>query len=126
MTPLNGFPGMSDLFLTSDAKTRSICAENPTGEPGGGARCPLDEGIALAAARDLGIGWKVNPYILIQPHATFEIANISGSGCIQHIWLTPAGRWRDTIIRFYWMGRCRGSWGSRNFTRAPRCMPPSI
>ena len=100
----NGLSGMSDLFRTSNAKTRSISPENFTGEAGGGGRCKLEDGNAKNAARDLGTGWKVNPYIIIQPGETFEIANIEGSGCIQHIWLTPTGKWRDTILRMYWDG----------------------
>jgi hypothetical protein len=101
----NGLSGMADLFRLSEAKTRSICPENFTGEGGGGARCPLEQGIARNAARDLGTGWKVNPYIKIGPGSTFEIARIDGPGCIQHIWLTPTGQWRDTILRFYWDGQ---------------------
>lgn len=54
--------------------------------------------------RDLGTGWKVNPYIIIPPGETFEIAHITGSGMINHIWMTPTGKWRDAIIRFYWDG----------------------
>ena len=30
------------------------------------------------------------------------IAEVTGSGAIQHIWMTPTGRWRNTIVRFYW------------------------
>ena len=29
--------------------------------------CPLEQGSARHAARDLGTGWKVNPYIVMQP-----------------------------------------------------------
>ena len=105
MFNVNFMGGISNLSLLSNAKTRSICPENFTGEPGGGARCELENGIAQKAARDLGKGWKVNPYIRLQPGETFEIANIDGEGMIQHIWLTPTGKWRDVIIRFYWDGQ---------------------
>lgn len=54
------------------------------------------------AARDLGPTWKVNPYIHIKPGETFTLAEIDGSGAIQHIWMTPTGNWRFSIIRFYW------------------------
>ena len=37
--------------------------------------CPLENGTARAAARDLGTGWKVNPYFIIPPGETFEIAH---------------------------------------------------
>ena len=95
--------GLGDLSALSNAKTRSISPENFTGEKGKG-------GIATPAradhpARDLGQGWKVSPYINIEPGATFEIADIDGPGCIQHIWMTPTGKWRNTIMRIYWDGQ---------------------
>ena len=95
---------MNDLMKVKKAKTRSISAENPTGAPGMGGRCPLEEGIAKSAARDLGTGWKVNPYIRIPAGDTWTLADIEGPGVINHIWLTPTGKWRDLIIRFYWDG----------------------
>jgi len=93
---------MGNLFLTSDAKTRSISPENYTGEKGKGGMCPVEEGNAKKAARDLGTGWKVNPFIILQPGETFALADIEGPGCISHIWLTPTGKWRNTILRMYW------------------------
>lgn len=96
---------MGNLYRLSDAKTRSISPENPTGEKGKGGMCELEDGVARAAARDLGKGWKVSPYIVIQPGETFAIADIAGAGCIQHIWLTPTGKWRNTILRMYWDNR---------------------
>ena len=93
---------MENLHLLSGAVTRSISPENFNGAKGMGGMCELEDGTAKHAARDLGKGWKVNPYIKIQPKETFEIANIDGPGAIQHIWMTPTGKWRNTIIRFYW------------------------
>ena len=93
---------MGTLFLLSNTVSRSISPENFTGEKGGGAKCRLEDGSAKLAARDLGTGWKVNPYVRIGAGETFEMADIQGSGAIQHIWLTPTGKWRNTIIRFYW------------------------
>ena len=93
---------LDNLFLLSNAKSRSISPENPTGEKGGGAMCELEDGAAAPAARDLGKGWKVNPYIRIPEHSTVTIAEIEGPGCIQHIWMTPSKSWRNIIIRFYW------------------------
>lgn len=89
-------------------KSRSICAENFTGEPGKGGMCPLEDGVARHAARDLGTGWKVNPFVCIASGSTFEIANIDGPGMIRHIWLTAAdaGRsFREVILRIYWDGQ---------------------
>lgn len=96
---------MGNLYRLSKAASRSISPENFTGAKGAGAMCGLEEGSAREAARDLGRGWKVNPYIRVAPGETFEIAHIEGPGAIQHIWLTPTGKWRDTIIRFYWDGQ---------------------
>jgi len=96
---------IGNLFLMSKAKTRSISPENFTGEKGKGGMCPVEKGTAHQAARDLGLGWKVNPYIILQPGEVFTIADIEGPGCIQHIWLTPTGKWRNTIIRAYWDGQ---------------------
>jgi len=94
--------GMSNIFMLSDAKTRSISPENPTGERGGGGRCMPADGSAKAEAAELGLGWKVNPYVIVAPGETHNMADIEGPGIIQHIWITPTGRWRDSILRFYW------------------------
>ena len=99
---------MGNLYRLSDAKTRSISPENFTGEKGrGGMADPADSdkpnvANAYNAARDLGQGWKVNPYIRINPGETFTLAEIEGPGAIQHIWMTPAGNWRYNILRIYW------------------------
>lgn len=92
----------SNLFLVSDAKTRSISPENFTGEKGKGGMATLEEGTARRAARDLGQGWKVNPYVVIKANQTFTLAEITGPGAIQHIWMTPTGDRRLSILRFYW------------------------
>ena len=76
---------MGNLSRLSDAKTRSVSPENFTGEKGKGGMCPLEEGTAKEAARDLGTGWKVNPYIVIPGESIFTIADIEGPGAIQHI-----------------------------------------
>jgi hypothetical protein len=102
MPQFNGL-GMSlgSLSRLSNAETRSISPENLTGEKGRGAMAK--EGSASVAARDLGQGWKVNPYVVIEPGATFELANIAGQGAIQQIWMTLArGKWRFSILRAYW------------------------
>lgn len=91
---------LNNLFRLSTAKTRSISPENFTGEKGKGGMAK--EGVASKNARDLGQGWKVNPYIIIEPGKTFTLAEINGSGAIQHIWLTPTGIWRFSILRMYW------------------------
>lgn len=93
---------LHNLYRLSNAKTRSISPENFTGEKGKGGMATLDEGSASKAARDLGQGWKVNPYIHIEPNSTFVLADIDGPGAVQQIWMTPTGNWRFSIIRIYW------------------------
>ncbi|MES2375534.1 MAG: glycoside hydrolase family 172 protein [Bacteroidota bacterium] len=100
---------LGTLSKLSDAKTRSISPENFTGEKGkGGMADPVkDKGKrnvanATNAARDLGVGWKVNPYIIINAGETITIAEMTGPGAVQHIWMTPTGNWRLSILRFYW------------------------
>src|SRR5688500_10249182 len=81
-TPFNGVEtNLGNLFRTSNAVTRSISPENRTGEPGkGGMADPrADSGKknianASAAARELGRGWKVNPYLEIAAGETITLA----------------------------------------------------
>ena len=91
---------MSNLFKLSDARSRSISPENFNGEKGKGGMAT--EGTGSKASRDLGQGWKVSPSVRIKSKTTFTVAEITGSGSIQHIWMTPTGNWRHSIIRFYW------------------------
>ena len=93
---------MDHLSRLEKKMSRSISPENYTGDKAGGARSPVEKGFAHLAARDLGTGWKVNPYIILQPGETFTIADIDGSGIIEHFWLTPTGKWRNPILRMYW------------------------
>src|SRR6185436_364593 len=91
---------MGNIYRLSNAKTFSISPENFTGEKGKAAMAI--EGNASQAASELGRGWKVNPYIIIQPGQTFTLGEITGSGAIQQIWMTPTGNWRFSILRMYW------------------------
>jgi len=91
---------LHNLYRTSKAKTRSISPENFTGEKGKGGMS--EDGPALHAARELGQGWKVSPYVRIPAKTTFTMAEIEGPGAIQQIWMTPAGNWRWSILRVYW------------------------
>ncbi len=101
------FGSLSTLYRTSNARSRSISPENLSGAKGQAAMAT--QGNASRAARDLGQGWKVNPYIIIQPGQTATLADISGSGAIQHIWMTPTGTWRYSILRMYWDGEAEPS-----------------
>jgi Protein of unknown function (DUF2961) len=91
---------LGNLYRLSDAKTYSISPENPTGEKGKGGAAT--DGTGAKAARELGLGWKLSPSIVIQPGQTFTLAQIAGSGVIEHIWMTPTGNWRLSILRMYW------------------------
>lgn len=103
MQKFNGLTtDLGSLSRLSDAKTRSLSPENFTGEKGKGGMAELGEGVASKQAADLGRGWKVNPYVVIKAGETFELGNIEGPGAIQHMWMTPTGVWRHTIIRIYW------------------------
>jgi hypothetical protein len=94
---------LGNLSLVSEAETRSISPENPTGEHGGGARAPARPG---SPARDLGPGWKTRAYIDVPPGETAVLADVAGPGAIQSIWMTPANvPNRDVILRFYWDGQ---------------------
>ena len=93
---------LGNLARLSDAKTRSISPENFTGEKGKGGMAT--EGTGQHASRELGQGWKVSPSVHIQPGQTFTMAEINGSGAIQHIWMTPTGNNRLNILRIYWDG----------------------
>ena len=108
-TPFNGLEmNLGNLSRISNAKTRSISPENFTGEKGKGGMAKIEDkdipntANSANATRDLGQGWKVNPFIRIKPGETFTIAEINGPGAIQHIWMTPTGNWRFSILRIYW------------------------
>ena len=100
------FPGtenhLGNIYRISNAQTRSISPENFTGEQGKGAMAKPGEATGSHAARELGQTWKVSPSIKIGPGETFTLAEINDQGIIQHIWMTPTGNWRFSILRFYW------------------------
>src|SRR5574341_1721125 len=87
MTSFKGLGmNLGNLACLSKAQTRSISPENFTGEKGKGGAAT--QGMGAKCAIDLGQGWKISPYIEIQPGETFHLADILGSGAIQHIWMT--------------------------------------
>ena len=101
-TPFNGLGlHLGNLSHLSTAETRSISAENPTGEKGRGGMAT--EGTGAGAARELGRGWKVSPSINIAGNETATLAEIEGPGAIQHIWLTVHPQhWRSLVLRIFW------------------------
>ena len=91
------------LCRLSDAKSRSVSPENPTGEKGKGGMA--EDGVSAVCAHELGVGWKINPYVIIPAKGTVELADVKGPGVIRQIWMTDnAKRNRSLIIRFYWDG----------------------
>jgi hypothetical protein len=94
--------GLGNLSRLSHARTRSLSAENFTGEKGKAGMAT--EGLGAQAARDLGQGWKISPAVKIKAKEIFTIADVKGSGAIQQIWMTPGGHWRFAILRIYWDG----------------------
>ncbi len=101
--------GMGSIPLITDAKSRSICAENPKGEVGGGAK----------KSSHLGVGWKGRACIELPPAKTTVLADIKGPGVINHIWITVTPEtseydketgyrknrptvYRDLVLKMYW------------------------
>ena len=97
---------LGNLSRLSNAQTRSISAENPTGAKGGGGK-HIDPN--HGCSRDLGQGWKVRPCVGVPAGETLVLADIKGPGAIQHIWMTPTGNYRFSILRFYWDGEATPS-----------------
>ena len=115
----NLFPQMFGLSKIRDCESRSISAENFTGEKGKGGMA--ETGTGASCARDLGKGWKISPSIEIKAGETFEIANIKESGIIKHIWMTDNSsgnrdrRNRNNFCaRKYGRNRNNGRAGNRN------------
>jgi hypothetical protein len=104
--PMIPFDGLnmnpSTLPLLSQAQSRSISAENFTGEKNGGGLAT--EGTGAACARELGRGWKVSPSISIPAKDIATLAQIDGPGAIQSMWITGSVT-RDMILRIYWDGQ---------------------
>lgn len=100
---------LSNIFKICDAESRSITAENPTGEKGKGGMATEKNTLhpdGIKSFKELGQGWKNSPCRPIDAGKTVEIANIAGSGVIRHIWVTLYNKfYRDIILRIYWDGQ---------------------
>ena len=102
--------GLGTLPLLSDMRFRSISAENPRGEKGGGAKAAPGDDQAQGAARELGRGWKVRPCITLPKGSVTALAEIEGPGAIQHVWMTCGEpSYRSCILRIYWDGEATPS-----------------
>ncbi len=92
---------MQNLSRKKAIQSFAITPENFTGEKGNGGRA--ETGAAADCARELGIGWKVSPYVTVAPGETFVMADVRGEGAIRHIWVTDGSvRERTLILRIYW------------------------
>jgi hypothetical protein len=111
MTDFSSIPGgagvLAGLPYGAGVTSRQISGENPTGEKGAGCTWdpnPDDPDLPFSgAARDLGRGWKVRPFIKVLAGTTVTLADIEGPGCINKIWFTSnLPHWRALILRIYW------------------------
>lgn len=103
--PLGGLLG--GLPYLGPIETRSISAENPTGEKGKAATWdpdPHDPYLEHSrAAKDLGRGWKVRPFVGLKAGDTLILADIQGPGTISHVFLTAdVAEYRRLVLRMYW------------------------
>ena len=99
---------LHELTLKKEIRTFSVCPENPTGAKGEGGKATLETGSAKEAARDLGQGWKVNPYLVVKAGETAVLADVAGEGAIRHFWITDtAKRGRLLLLRVYFDGQQR-------------------
>jgi hypothetical protein len=102
--------GLGSLPVISPGRTRSVSAENPTGEKGEGAIAVPDPANPdlphSAAALDLGQGWKVRPFLRPKAGETVDLMDVTGPGILEHIWIGTEDDWqgngRACVLRFYW------------------------
>jgi len=88
--PVELHQGLGSLPYLNRARSRSVCAENPTGAKGKGAMAvpnPSDPSppASARAADDLGQGWKVRPFLRANKGRTATPMDVDGPGVIQHI-----------------------------------------
>jgi len=106
--------GLGTIPLLSEFESRSICAENPDGARGGGAKVKRDT--------PHGRGWKGRPDLNLEPGQKVTLADINGPGFITHMWFTmpqTTQQWldehktnklfrtvyRDIVLRIFWDGQ---------------------
>ncbi len=105
--------GLAGLSVLDNTNTRSISAENMTGEKGkGGMAIPdpseLKPAASARAADSLGQEWKVKPFLRVNSGETVTLMDVDGPGTIQHIWMVE-GLSRANVLRFYWDGEATPS-----------------
>jgi hypothetical protein len=95
---------LHELTVKKNIRSFSVCPENLTGEKGMGGRAT--EGTASHAARELGQGWKVNPYLIVEAGETIVLADIKGQGAIKHFWITDNAAMGRLLILRIWFDGC--------------------
>ncbi len=91
--------GLGSLARLSGDRSKSISAENLTGENGKGGMAL--HGTGEKHAEGLGQGWKISPSVEIAPGSTFTLATICEAGAIQSMWFGGyVGR--SFILRIFW------------------------
>ena len=100
--------GLDGLSVLDNSHTRSISAENISGEKGKGGMAipdPTERKYAASgrAADSLGQGWKVKPFLRVNAGQTVTLMDVDGPGTIQHIWMVEDLS-RAHVLRFYWDG----------------------
>lgn len=93
---------LNNLTCKKNIRTFSVSPENLTGEKGKGGMAV--EGSASDAARELGPGWKVNPFLVCQPGETVVLADVQGQGAVKHFWITDNAKSRVLILRIFFDG----------------------
>lgn len=83
---------LGNLSRLSTAQSRSISAENFTGEKGKGGIAV--EGTGSGPGRELGQGWKISPSINIAPQSVITLAEIDA---YPHKTLSSENRSRMTL-----------------------------
>ena len=100
MKKFNGLvTDLGSLTKLSDAKSRSLSPENYTGAKGKGGMAKIGEGFASEAARELGVGWKVNPFHIIKAGETFELLDSGTHWMVYLPVITETAYLRSEIIR---------------------------
>src|SRR5690242_10039592 len=102
MSPDASHSPLGALARLSNARSRSISAENKTGEKGRGGMATVESTVPMWEKQfdgvggdkpahpsvDLGQGWKVEPFTVIAAGETVTLADIEGPGAIEQIWMT--------------------------------------
>ena len=76
---------LGDARIVRGVETRTLSPENPTGEPGMGARA--QPGVENQA-HDLGVGWKARPKLHLRQGETASLGEFRGCGVVGRVWMT--------------------------------------